>query len=726
MSQGARVRIWLTIGLVVSLTITLGAQTPSPSGQDDVVRTNTNLIQIRAVVTDRAGKLIDHLNQDDFEVLENGRPQNVSVFSLERIQGKSTISDAAARDQASATNPESPRVAPRPGRTIVLFVDTLHLSTLSLVRARQQLKQFIDEQITDQDLVGVVTTSDSLGVLGQFMRDRKMLKYAIDKIQAFVRPNTLFTPYLAAKVFSENPVMPPPTLPQIGRSRPSPTTPDLGAGGPQALAVASAIIEGEEGVAPSDEMVRARAREILAQESILRRTTLQTLKAVSGRMATVPGQRLIAFVSDGFTTRDLNGGADNGDFNSATSSAVRAGVVIYAFNPLGLTTPVEFTAANPVHLDSGQPLLGAALGSYMADSRTDAQSNLREMAAETGGEAYLNSNDTNGQFKTMLDANQTYYALGYYFHDETDRKFRSIKVRVRNHPEYKVRTQLGYQLSKDTETEIADTPQKRLLQAMLAPIPLTNLSVTSSANFLVRAGDDAKVTLEVHFDGRSIEFEQDDKAFKLNCEVAVAVIDANGKVADGVAESISGAFTPEQIDKAKRDGFRYSKRIALGPGLYQLRVGVRDLHSGLMGTSSSWVSVPDLRSRKLTLSGLFLGKNNRESNGPSTAAESRQPRLLVGPAYFKNGDVIFYRFVLYHAGGGEGKLLKVEVLLANAVVYEGAWQPLNNKVIRSDNVGSEVGGEIRMTAEPGIYTLRATVKDNKSMAQQTVDFELLP
>jgi hypothetical protein len=118
--------------------------------QDDVIRVKTDLVQLRAVVTDKNGQLVDNLKQDDFEVLENGQPQSVGLFSLERIQKGS--SSPVASDRKSVAVPDQPgpsHVSAKPVRTIVLFVDTLHLSSVSFLRAKQQLKRFVDEQITD-------------------------------------------------------------------------------------------------------------------------------------------------------------------------------------------------------------------------------------------------------------------------------------------------------------------------------------------------------------------------------------------------------------------------------------------------------------------------------------------------------------------------------------------------------------------------------------------------
>ncbi len=675
--------------------------------QDEVIRIKTDLVQVRAVVTDKRGQVVDNLKQDDFEVLENGRPQPVSFFSVVRIGSEpaSTATNQKPGVVPNQTN-EFPTSA-KPVRTVVLFVDTLHLSALSLIRTKQELKQFVDEQVTDQDLVGIVTTSDSLGVLGQFMRDRKRLKYAIDKISYFSRPASFFTPYLAAKVLSDG------------------YAPFGGGSISRALTLATQVLAAEEWAnnLPPPAMVIGRARQILMEESLMRRSTLQTVKAVSNRMAEMPGQRMIAFMSDGFTLLAENG-ADHDDFISATGRAVRSGVLVYSFSPQGLRTPIEFTAAAPIG--------GATFLEYTHDAQNDQEETLRNLAYSTGGEAYLNSNDVVGQFKKMLDANRIYYAMAYYPRDEADKKFRNIKVRVKNHPEFMIRTQRGYQPVDEKKAKVATTPQQKLYEAIIAPLPLTNISVTSSADYLERSGDDAQVTLRVHFAGDLLAYTPQEQRQLLNCEVAIVVFDHYGKAADSFSETVAAAFTPEQLENARRKGYRYSKRLTLPPGLYQVRIGVRDANSQLMGTSMSWVDVPDLHKKKLTLSNIFLGKEKEEEQTPTVAAVNRsaKPSLVVGQASFKRGEAIFYRFVLYNSATAAQPTadlkLKVEILESGANAYDGSWQPLTPRIVRSDGIGLEVGGQLRMGVGPGIYTLRVTVKDPKSNreVQQTIAFEI--
>src|SRR5215207_3250046 len=82
---------------------TTPAQQPAPGPEqadddDEVVRITTNLVQVDAVVTDRDGRQVTNLRPEDFEIIENGRPRQVTNFSYVRVAQPTT-----------APEPERPR-----------------------------------------------------------------------------------------------------------------------------------------------------------------------------------------------------------------------------------------------------------------------------------------------------------------------------------------------------------------------------------------------------------------------------------------------------------------------------------------------------------------------------------------------------------------------------------------------------------------------------------------
>ncbi|HEX7957789.1 MAG TPA: hypothetical protein VF508_12640, partial [Pyrinomonadaceae bacterium] len=351
---------------------------------------------------------------------------------------------------------------------------------------------------------------------------------------------------------------------------------------------------------------------------------------------------------------------------------------------------------------------------------------LRELADETGGRAFINANDMSVMLREMLDANRVYYTLAYYPPKGGDPyKFRKLAVRLKNRPGLSVRTQKGYVPPEPSNEQRAATPRERLFKEVLAPLPSTALDVTSAAYFLEGAADGAQVTLQVHVGGDTLRYEQRGENQLLDCEVFAIVFDGSGQIAGTFAEKISATLNPAQFAEARRRGYRYKRRLKLKPGLYQLRVGVRELGSELLGTAAAWVEVPDLSRGRIELSSLFLGAGD---------AEAAEPRPLLERASLKSDEALAYRFVVYNAAGGSqppqgaDAQVKVEVLRGETEVYKGEWQPLSGQTIRRDAKGVEAGGRLKLGLPADIYTLRVTAKDPKSnkTVVQTADFEVTP
>lgn len=85
---------------------------PRQDKQEDVVSVSTNLVELRAVVTDARGQLVGDLSKDDFEVLENDRPRQVGFFSVERVRGaRGGDGSKSASDTGRATGRPSTRAS---------------------------------------------------------------------------------------------------------------------------------------------------------------------------------------------------------------------------------------------------------------------------------------------------------------------------------------------------------------------------------------------------------------------------------------------------------------------------------------------------------------------------------------------------------------------------------------------------------------------------------------
>jgi len=568
--------------------------------------------------------------------------------------------------------------------------------------------------LTDQDLTAIVTSAGSLGVVEQFTRDRRVLRYAVDRLGP--RPNardSLFTPYIAGMVDR---------------------------GDREALQVARAIYIAEEHASPSDpsitQMVEMKARQVLSEATYMRRATLITLREVVQRLSDLPGQRLLVMVSDGFTLFDTGGGQDTNDLQSVTSRAVRSGVVIYSIDAKGLQPPGLFDAS------LGNIPNDPRISSYVSAGERDLEDGLNALAKDTGGEAFFNTNDTAGAMGRALDDNQVYYTLAYYpVVAESDKKFRKITIKIKNHPEYQVRAQRGYlpaDLAKKVKEEEAKTPQQRFVNAILAPLPLTDIGVTAMPNFVEVPQDDAQVSLQIHVDGKTLTYREENGRHRFEAEIVTMIFNSEGKRVDLKSENIQGNLTPARLEVAKQSGFQYNRRVQLKPGLYQIRVGVTEPANERTGTAAAWIETPDLsKKNKLALSSLFLidaqamGIQESASNNSQGAAPSLS-KLIQGIRYYKAGQPVVYFFRLYNAANDKAEadtVMQIEILQDEKPILTIPWQPVTTRQLGKDAKGLVVGGQLAMQKiQLGIYDLRVSVKDPKMKrpVQRSVAFGIEP
>src|SRR5579864_8074218 len=157
--------------------------TPPAASREPVLRITVNLVQVDAVVTDSSGRQVTNLTADDFEVLEDGRPQKITALSYVKVS-EPAPKHVKANTRAPTTTPPPPGRILTPqqvSRTIVLMADDLGLSFESTARVRRSLKKFVDEQMQEGDLVAIIRTRGGMGALEQFTADKHILYAAIDR-----------------------------------------------------------------------------------------------------------------------------------------------------------------------------------------------------------------------------------------------------------------------------------------------------------------------------------------------------------------------------------------------------------------------------------------------------------------------------------------------------------------------------------------------------------------
>jgi VWFA-related protein len=715
--------------LVIIVVLTLhqigGAQsgtTPSPTGkQEQTLRLSADLIQVRAVVTDKQGRVIDHLKKADFVLLENDMPQRIEFFTVDRIEGRPVGPLPANQANDQRTAPVNPAALPAepPRRSIVLFVDTVHTDHVRLARVKDALQRFVDQQMSDQDLVAVVASGGGLGLLSQFTRDRQVLRAAINALKPWAprESNSLLTPYLAASVLR---------------------------GEMDALSLAWEIVQFEEGLGglsgqpdffrnpKAAQAVRGqltpRMNTILLEAAHRRRVTLATLDSAIMHLADLTGARMILLFSEGFTLLGSGGSGDSSDLQPTISRATRGGIVTYSFDAKALE-PVMVGADRAIFIH------GDYLSPFMNRANNELHDGMQRLALDSGGELFININDFNGRLQKVLDENRFSYVLAYYMQGDKDlKKLRRIKLQIKDHPEYVVRTERGYRpvdLAEARASTTALTPRQKLFQAMAAPLPVTTLGISAAADYLEREGDDLQIALQVYIDGDTPAYQESNGHYTGDLEIVTAVHDLSGKAVKVFTDNLHAELQPDQLAAAQQNGYRYYKRLGLKPGRYQIRIGALETRSERLGATSLWVEVPDLSQRRLRTSSLLVG------NYPATreqdvviegGSQPYEPPVKRGVRLYRSGAALIYQMMIYPPSAqttAADLTMQLQVLRGREPVFQSAWLPVTARMAGQDRKGVAVYGQLDLhTVPPGLYEFQIAVKDAKTnqTALQTTTF----
>jgi VWFA-related protein len=562
------------------LTLAQSAQSPPaqarPQREQPAVtfKVEVNYVEVDATVTDLRGNPVRGLSKDDFQLLEDGKPQAISVFSLVDIP-----IERAERPLFSPT-PIEPDVKTNErgfdGRVFVLVLDDLHTHPLGSVRVRKAAHEFVDRYVGANDLVAVIQTGGRLDGAQDFTSSRRLLDRAIDR-------------FMGQKTRSA-------TLGKIDQ------------------------YVGQRGTPNASDPLRDPDE---AERGYKARNTLETLESLSNWMAGIRGRRkAVVFFSEG-VDYDITDPINNryaSDIIQTTQdligAATRANVSIYSVDPRGLTAfgddSMEIQSYGP---DAPAELSNAGLQSELRLS----QDSLRVLADETGGFAAVNSNDMRSAFSRILDESSTYYILGYYpANDRRDGRFRKLEVRVTK-PGVQVRARRGYVAPKGKvappTAEASAGTSTELRDALNSPLPTSGLTMSAFAAPFKAAAPDASVILGVEIGPRDLKFVERNGRYVNELEFSYLAIDQKGKTTAGDRQSLKLDLRPQTFQAVERQGFRVLSRITLPPGRYQLRVAAREANGGKLGSLHYDLDVPDFAKDPLVMSGLLV----------TSAAASRTP-----------------------------------------------------------------------------------------------------
>ena len=666
----------LAVLLVVSAGVVLTGQTPAPApqSQQPTFKLRVDYVEVDVVVSDRQGNLLRDLKKEDFQILEDGKAQAITNFSLVDIP-------IERYDRPLfATAPIEPDVKtnerPFDGRVYVMVIDDLHTRFGRSQRVKIAAKQFIERRLGANDLMAIVHTAGATDVGQEFTTNKRLLLAAVDKTQGRRLDSA------TANKTSE-----------FYRTR------DLRQAGDPLND-------------PDD-----------AERAFNARNTLDTLKNVSEWFSSVRGRRKsILFVSEGidYDIHDVIPGTGSNHLGASMvldatrdviAAATRSNVSIYGIDPRGLTDLGDESIEIQAFPDD--TTLGVGPGSLRNELQLS-QDSLRVLSDETGGFAIVNRNDVAGGFERIVADNSSYYVLAYYPPDPRPGRNHRIQVKV-SRPGVTVRARKGYLTPKKVEVTTTAATGKTppaLREALDSPLPVSGLTMRVFAAPFKGTAPNASVLLGIEMNGRDLQLTATDTV-----AMSYLAIDANGKVKGGTTDSMTMTnLKPETKARIEQSGIRILNRVDLPPGRYQIRFGAHDSAGGNVGSVLYDLEVPDFQKSVFSISGLAITSASAAQLPTVRPDEQLRAVLPMPPVAVRtfpaNDEIKLFAEVYDNAGATPHKV----DITATVTTDEGKVMFKNEEQRDSSDLGGKTGG-YGYTATiplkdlpPGKYVLKVEAK----------------
>jgi VWFA-related protein len=693
--------------LVLALTFVAFQKVPAQI----TFTSETRLIIVNVSVKDKMGNPIPNLKQEDFEITEDGKKQDIGPFEFEKLSNDllTPVADqesgpkqleervapppkpaaaAAAKPaavSASATDLASSRLKDK--RLMAMFFDMTTMPQFDQIRAQENAIKFVKEQMTSSDLVQIMVYGNKLNVVEEFTDDREKL---LADLKALV----------------------------------------IGQGSELAGAAATAGAEGDDsgGFTQDDTEFNIfnTDRQLAAIEDAVK------------MLAAYPEKKAMLYFSSGIPK---NGIDNQSQLRATTNAAVRANVAIYSVDSRGLVATSPAGDATQQSSRGTGTFSGSSQASQIS-SRQDTQETIATLAADTGGKVMLDNNDLTLGFKAAQTDLSSYYILGYYSKNVAeDGKYRHIKVRLTNVQlagntkplEYKE----GYYASKVFQKFTAADKEQQLQEALTLGDPLSDLPLALEADYFRVAQNRYFIPISVKIPGSEVALAKTKGLETTDFDFVGVVKGADGKslgqlpqwATTGVRDNIKIELKGKDAGQLEKRSLQYDTGLTLPPGKYLIRFLARENQTGKMGTFETPFTVPDLSAEKaLRISSVILSSqkdpvaaavgsvaNDKKALANDPMIQDGQKLVPSITRVFRKDQTMYVYFEVYDPSPDEQKTPNV---VAEVDLYRGARKvytsaPMDVKKLSAARPGmAPFNFQIPLAKIPtGQYTAQISVID---------------
>src|SRR5580704_7646960 len=660
--------------------VLLCAASTSQQQSDYVFRTGSELVLVNVTVRDKNGSFVQGLKPEDFTILEDNKPQKVVSFDVENVDAVPASDVAQAKPLPDAAPASSGPTAAadaskqfKDRRLIILFFDLSSMEPDEIDRAVTSAEHYVDTQMAAADLVSIVSLGSSLLVNQDFTSDHALLK---KQLQAFGEGS--------GQGYQE------------GTTGTTEGTPDTGQ--------TFTADDTEYNIFNTDRR-------------------LEALRSVAERLARVQQKKSLIYFSNGM---DRTGIENQSELRAATNSAVRSNMAIYTMDLRGLQAIVAGGEAQNASLRgtsaySGQSMINAL------NSNFTTQETLVTLASDTGGRAFLDSNDFSQVYKGVQQDSSTYYLLGYHSTNPArDGRYRRISVKV-NVPGAKIDFRHGYYAPADYRHSTKEDKEAQLQQELAAELPVTDLPLYLGAAYFRVEANKFFVPISLVVPGSQIPFTRSSDRDKATLDVIGVVLDGEHHPLTSIRDTVKLAV--DTSAEVRKKNVQYNNGLSLPPGKFHLKFVVRENETGRMGSFETDLEIPDLKSQPIKMSSIVLATQLQAAEkkaAPNPLIRDGQEIIPNVTHVFSAGQHLLLYYEVYDPGraGSEkpaqGEQAKNAIhLLTNVEFFRGKAQVFQSSLVELTdmNVRDRKAGVFQLDLplnqlKPGFYTCQVNVIDD--------------
>ena len=666
----------LTLALALT-TFAAHAQdsTPAPPSPQYTLTVNSDLVLTNVVVRDKkTGEVVRGLTKNDFTVLENGKPQQVSTFDFESVDQAAPLSEATISGQSgkSIFNAKTGVARPeelRNHRLIVMFFDLTSMQPEDIERAVDAARKYINTTMQPADLVAVVSLDTTLSLDQDFTQNKQLLLNAVNSYSAASAQG--FTPGATS------------TTNQVEDA--TSFTPD----------------ESEYNDLNTD-------RELFA------------IASISKSLANIGEKKSMLYFSGGI---QRDGIENQASLRSAINSAVRANLSIYSVDSRGLEAVSPLGDASTGSLRGANGYNGTSLQNNF-DTNFNTQEVMATLSSDTGGKAFFDSNDFSPAFERIQRDTSAYYVLGFRSTDpRRDGTYRRLSIKINragalSHSDVKLEYRPGYYAPADYKHSNRQDREQQLEDQLSSDLPATDMAIYLAAWYFRTDETHYYIPVSLVVPGSQILFVKGGDRDKATLDIIGNVKDAAGHVIGQARQTVK--LNIDQSQQVRQKNVQYSTGFNLPIGKYHLKFVVRENETGRMGSFEADINVPDQRKMPLKMSSVVLASQRIPAPKHDDSPMVRDGEELIPnlPHVFRQDQHLYFLYEVYSPDKSPQDKSKLRVL-TSIEFLNGSTKAFETPLLEATQLNEPTRNAVAFqfdvplsSLQPGQYTCQINVIDD--------------